>query len=65
MKFVLSIELGNEAMRTKADLVRAILKVKRSIQREVNLRDKRVGANSGAVLDLNGNTVGRWAVLDE
>ena len=62
MKLVIEIEIGNAAMRTKAHLVQALLKVRRSIMRELNFRDKRYGANRGSILDVNGNTVGPWEV---
>lgn len=62
MKLIIEIEIGNAAMRTKAHLVKALLNVRRSIGRELNLRDKRFGANRGSVMDINGNTVGRWEV---
>lgn len=61
-RFNLSIELGNDAMRTKADLLKALLQARKSIIRELNLRDKRVGANTAKILDRNGNGVGRWEV---
>lgn len=63
MKLVIEIEIGNAAMKTKAQLIQALLKVRRSMGRELNLRDKRFGANRGSVLDVNGNSVGRWEVI--
>lgn len=62
MRLVIEIELGNSAMRTKAQLLQALLKVRKAMNREMNLRDKRYGANRGSVLDVNGNTVGKWEV---
>lgn len=62
MKLIIEIEIGNAAMRTKAQLIQALLKIRRSMGRELNLRDKRYGANRGSILDVNGNTVGKWEV---
>ena len=64
MKLRIEVEIGNDAMRTKAELVQAVLKIRRQLKRDLNLRDKRHGANRGSVLDVNGNTVGRWEVAE-
>jgi hypothetical protein len=57
MKFTLEIELGNAAMRTAGDIAGALAK----IAGRIDPRDVAAGAG-GAVLDVNGNTVGRWEV---
>lgn len=51
MKFTLTIKLGNEAMKTPADVVRALERLSRTIGTNIE---------SGKVIDDNGNTVGNW-----
>ena len=53
-KLTVTIDLGNDAMRTRKDVAKA-------------LRDlaKRIGTSrdtSGRILDENGNSVGRWEI---
>lgn len=65
MKFILTIELGNEAMQTQGDLVDALRNLAvvfgasdtvRTRQREPQIGD------SGPIYDANGNRVGGWHV---
>lgn len=60
MKFILSIELGNEAMTTDGHIARALKDAARSI---LSWQDRvpEVG-DSGAIRDVNGNRVGGWHV---
>lgn len=51
--FSLSIELGNEAMRTNFDVASALERVALSIRGD--------GYANGTVRDENGNAVGTWA----
>jgi len=54
MKFALEIEMGNEAMRTRAHLATAL----REAAKQVAV-DGRAGSD-GIIRDINGNTVGYW-----
>ncbi|MHB8565339.1 MAG: hypothetical protein ACYDDA_15730 [Acidiferrobacteraceae bacterium] len=61
MRFTLEIELGNDAMRTGADVGRAL---RHSTDRDLSLRiDEDLDSrDSGTIRDVNGNTVGTWQV---
>ncbi|HEX5426541.1 MAG TPA: hypothetical protein VFW94_23540 [Candidatus Acidoferrales bacterium] len=60
MNFQLSITLGNDAMQTGEDVIRALFD---SLKGEAHLP---LGVGVGGVLwDVNGNTVGRWEVTDD
>ena len=67
MKFVLSIDLGNDAMQTPGDVAEALWRVYRNLN---SLTAARVGSgdvklratDEGKIIDVNGNTVGRWEV---
>ncbi len=50
-RFTLTIELGNDAMRTRADVGRALAQLARS---------PRFSGDEGKIRDENGNTVGSW-----
>jgi len=50
-EFNLKLELGNEAMQTGSDVARALREVAAKLDR---------GADSGRVMDANGNSVGEW-----
>lgn len=59
MRLYISIELGNEAMQTLTDASVAITKA--------TLRHgdaELVAGDSGALRDINGNTVGKWEVIE-
>lgn len=63
MIFTLSIHLGNDAMQTPADLALAL----RELADKVAVPDSRETyapalADSGAIRDVNGNTVGTWDI---
>lgn len=55
MKFTLEIELGNEAMQSRSDIARALRKVSAKLQ---------AGRDGGQVMDLNGNSVGSFGLID-
>jgi hypothetical protein len=57
MKFVLEIELGNDAMQTGTDVLRAI---RESLKGEEGLPLD--AGTAGILWDENGNTVGKWEV---
>lgn len=57
MTFTLTIELGNDAMQSGADVVEAMDRLKRKI---VNSDFARV--DGGKIMDENGNSVGTWEV---
>ncbi len=62
MKFVLEIELGNDAMRTGDDIAKALRHLS---ARLIPYRKSDLPGASGRVGDVNGNTVGRWLVEEE
>lgn len=55
MKFTLTIELGNDAMKSPEDIADALRKAASHIQ---------AGYGNGSVRDLNGNTVGSYDITD-
>jgi hypothetical protein len=55
MKFVLSINLGNEAMMDPPDVAQALLDIAKILS-----RDGGDAMEHGVVRDANGNTVGEW-----
>lgn len=57
-KFVLEIELGNDGMRTRKDVVYAL----RALSADRILETKDEG---GKIRDDNGNTVGKWEFVKE
>lgn len=54
-KFTVTIELGNDAMRTKAHLSTALKSVALLVPKQ----------ESGIIRDINGNKVGEWALVKE
>lgn len=54
--FTLTIETGNAAMQTPADVGRALEKVARQLAEDLS------GYPDGLIRDDNGNTVGRYAL---
>jgi hypothetical protein len=60
MTFTLTIELGNDAMRTHADLALALQCLADDFLAADDLAEP-LGAGGG-VRDLNGNTVGDWRI---
>lgn len=65
MEFVLRIELGNAAMRTRHQVAKALTDLaKRLVDERMTPQDEDL-TDDGRVLDLNGNTVGEWAFREE
>lgn len=62
-RFVLEIELGNEAMQTWSDIADALRYIADSIPfSELGVRNVAPrNTEQGAVWDGNGNRVGRWS----
>jgi len=56
MKFILEIEMGNDAMLTHTDVSSAL----RFVQAKLS-----EGRNEGRVMDINGNSVGKWEFTEE
>ena len=61
MKFLLEIELGNDAMKTMADVETAIGE---SMARFVTSPDLPEVGTKRIIFDMNGNTVGKWQVSE-
>jgi hypothetical protein len=59
-EFTLTIELGNEAMRTYADIAGSVKRIFEDFAR----RDELAQDDAGRIYDVNGNKVGSWS-LDE
>jgi hypothetical protein len=64
MKVEIKMELGNDAFRTKSHVARALRSLARQIELELDLGDKRIGANQFTILDLNGNKVGTFELRE-
>lgn len=52
MKFILEIDIGNDAMRTRQDIATKLREVAKDIQN--------FEFDSMRISDLNGNKVGQW-----
>lgn len=59
MKFVLQIELGNDAMMTRLDIARTLQKLATKLYASVG---EAMEGDGGALYDDNGNCVGGWHV---
>lgn len=66
MRFTLTIELGNEAMKTGADLSQALRDVGQRLTvvlyRDVEISLATEVPLSRPIKDENGNTVGKWEI---
>jgi len=62
MRFQVTITLGNDAMRTRADLAHALLQIAQGMGAAADEGDEsEVGRDEiGTVRDINGNRVGEW-----
>ena len=60
MKFMLEIELGNDAMRDDADIAEALARVAKRVE-TIGTEYNR----AFVIRDTNGNTVGRWSVVTD
>lgn len=61
MRFVLTIDIGNEAMTTAGDIANALRKTSQLIREGGYSHTPAVG-DSGPILDDNGNRCGSWHV---
>ena len=59
MKFVLRIDLGNDAMQTRADIEEVLRKLGKNL---AYMSDPPEDGDEGKIQDINGNTVGEWHV---
>jgi hypothetical protein len=57
--FTLAIRLGNDAMTTRHDIARAMRELATALSNEL------ADVDSGSILDDNGNTTGRFALVPE
>jgi len=60
MKFSLEIELGNEAMQSAGDVAEAL----RESATRIGIGQFSPDGETGRIYDVNGNTVGRWQVVE-
>lgn len=60
--FTVTLELGNDAMRTAGAVVASLRKIANQIQEERYPEDPLYPTDSRSVRDRNGNTVGSWNV---
>ena len=58
-KFKLEIELENDGMQTQVDLARALRQVSKKMLEVTEIE------TTGKIRDSNGNTVGKWVVVDD
>jgi hypothetical protein len=61
MRFTLTIELGNDAMQTRADIEEALRKLGQDLR---YMSDPPEDGDDGVVADTNGNKVGTWEVTE-
>jgi hypothetical protein len=54
--FTLTVTLGNDAMSTFADVARML----RAVASRIEDPDAPVEGDGDAIMDINGNKVGRW-----
>ena len=59
MMFTLTIEMGNDAMQTYADIAQATRRIFADFARR---EGEDVEEDAGRVYDLNGNKVGTWSI---
>ena len=59
MKFVVEIELGNDAMRTGRHLGEALADLAGHIRHDIGAREPSF-RDEGSIRDENGNKVGSW-----
>jgi hypothetical protein len=67
MKFMVSINLGNDAMQDGFDIAAALRKIADQIQ-SYNTEDLDASASDSAnmrIRDFNGNTVGFWKIAND
>jgi hypothetical protein len=62
MKFVLKIELGNEAMKSRTDIAEALETVASTLSAYPR---KSMSGDEGKVRDQNGNTCGSYKFVDD
>jgi hypothetical protein len=62
MKFVLTIQLGNEAMQTGDDVGRALREVSGGVDHLPTFTESAIGFGK-RIMDDNGNHVGSWEVV--
>ena len=62
MKFRLEIQLGNEAMQTRLDLETALRPLGHNL---AYMCDPPEDGDEGTIRDENGNTVGKWEVVED
>lgn len=55
-KLKLEIEIGNDAMQTRLDVAEALERV------AIRLKTFGLDRASSKILDVNGNTVGKWQI---
>ncbi len=60
MKVTVEVELGNDAMQTAGEVLRALTASFR-INASANVR--MCAGEEGVVMDVNGNRVGKWEVM--
>lgn len=63
MKFIVEIELGNDAMRTADDVLKSIRRSLERLPRDEAFEDYEHDWPSGQLRDVNGNKVGEWEVV--
>lgn len=62
MTFTLTIELGNDAMQSSADVRVALQEVRLALLQQRHSWFNVVKVDGAKILDANGNSVGQWSV---
>lgn len=61
MKFMMEVELGNDAMTTINDVAATL----RITSKKLRDYEKPLAGETGRIMDRNGNSVGRWCFTEE
>ncbi len=64
MKLILEIQLGNDAMQNRADVDGAIRRSLTNRTDFASMREALTTSDTNILRDRNGNTVGRWYVVE-
>lgn len=60
IEFFVRIEIGNDYMKTSADIAESLRAIARRLEANQYLEDTEIQSISRGIMDANGNTVGEW-----
>lgn len=64
MQFTLTIELGNDAIQSAADVATALERVATTLRGRSGREELALLGDPNPIRDINGNTVGTWRCVD-